>query len=89
MAAKLTFEFDGIEPVVIELPAEKAALITNEFIEAYNGPVDGEPHEKLLFLVQQLKQYVIETAAGNYARKAREAAAKQAELEAKQAFAIS
>lgn len=88
MAAKLTFEFDGIDPVVIELPAEKAALITNEFIEAYNGPADGEPHEKLLFLVNQLKQYVVETAAGNYARKAREAAAAKAEQEAKQAFAF-
>lgn len=88
MAAKLTFEFDGINPVVIELPAEKAVLITNEFIEAYNGPVNGEPHEKLLFLVNKLKQYVIETATGNAVRKAREAAAAAAEETAKGALSI-
>lgn len=79
--ATLTFEYDGIDPVVVDLPQEKAALIVNEFIEAQRGPTTGTSTEKLLFLVAKIKEFVIENAQANYRRKAALAAEETAATE--------
>ncbi len=86
--AKVTFEYSDLAPVSIEIPTDKAGLIVNEFIEAHAGPVDGTPQEKLVFLVQALKRFVVETATGNAVRKASALAAEQAAQAAAQALAL-
>ena len=86
--AKVTFEYADLPPVSIEIPTDKAGLIVNEFIEAQRGPVDGTPQEKLIFLVQALKRFVVETATANAVRKAAAQAAEQATQAAAQALAL-
>ena len=86
--ATLTFEYDGIDPVVVDLPQEKAALIVNEFIEAQRGPVSGTSTEKLLFLVAKIKEFVIENAQANYLRKAKAVAEAAAATEATELLSV-
>jgi len=86
--ARITFEYADLEPVTIEIPNEKAGLLVNEFIEAQNGPVEGTSQEKLVFLVQALKRFVVETATGNAVRKAQAFAAAQAAQMAADALSI-
>lgn len=77
--ARLTFEYENVDPVIINLSQEKAALIVNEFIEAQNGPTDGTSQEKLLFFVAKIREFVIQNAQANYVRKAAEEAKAEAE----------
>jgi len=86
--ATLTFEYDGIDPVVVDLPQEKAALIVNEFIEAQRGPTNGTSTEKLLFLVEKIKEFVLENAQANYLRKAKAVAEAAAAIEATELLSI-